>query len=389
MKTTKIVLAGSLLTIFAVLTFCALAEEKLPLVNERMRELQQSLEELYANAIKARRLDTKDGVEQYGKSLRRFSTLAESVAKPHQHLRQVDGHRLDVSLEQIGGLFSEQTKLAEKLFEKGQVTSSRNLILGTGQYCISCHTSSNRGLSFIDAGMSRFTEGMSTFERAEFLAATRRFDAAIHEYRSIIDEPQSAGSLEWVKAVRRSLLIAIRYKEQPELALQLVQRSLDNPKVPTYFKRDATMWKKSIEMWMQQEKPTMETDEQSFTRIQKLFDAAQNRREYLADQGADVDFLRATAAAHDYMNRFPTGKHIAEVFRYLGKGYEALTDLSLWPLHQTYYEACIRSAPHGRIAQQCYENYEESLYTGYSGSGGTFIPVEEFKKLRALEKIAR
>jgi hypothetical protein len=373
-----------------VLSFSSLvAEENRPGVNERMRELQQALEELYAYVIKARKIDDKPRIDEYGKSLHRFATLAESVAKSHQELRQVPGHNLDISLEKIGGLFAEQTKLAVKLFEKGEVADSRNQVLKIGQYCITCHTASNRGFNFIDATMGKYTTGMSTFERAEFLAATRRFDAAVNAYRQIIDDPVSAGSLEWVKAVQRGMMIAIRYKEQPELALQLVQRALSNPNIPIYFRRDATMWKKGIEAWMREDKKEIETDEQSFTALQKLFESAKTHREYPADQGTNIDFLRATAAAHAYMGHFPQGKHTAEVLYYLGTGYEALTDLSLWPLHQNYYEACIHSAAHQPIAQKCYESYEESLYAGYSGSGGTFIPVEESQKLKELKKIAQ
>ena len=77
MKIIYKLLLGSLV-ILALSSSSGLAEDKRPVVNERMRELQEVLEELYANAIKTRRLDTKEGIKQYGKSLHRFATLADS-----------------------------------------------------------------------------------------------------------------------------------------------------------------------------------------------------------------------------------------------------------------------------------------------------------------------
>jgi hypothetical protein len=52
------------------------------------------------------------------------------------------------------------------------------------------------------------------------------------------------------------------------------------------------------------------------------------------------------------------------------------------------FESCIHKAPHTEIAKQCYHHYEKSIYQGYSGSGGVFIPKSELQKLNQLKELA-
>jgi len=73
----------------------------------------------------------------------------------------------------------------------------------------------------------------------------------------------------------------------------------------------------------------------------------------------------------------------------LGQAYDVLPDLGAWNiLPDIYYEACIRERPRSALARQCFKNYERNIVIGFSGSGGTYIPNSERKKLRALKKLA-
>ncbi len=50
------------------------------------------------------------------------------------------------------------------------------------------------------------------------------------------------------------------------------------------------------------------------------------------------------------------------------------------------FVACIDKAPHTVIALNCYQEYEQAMTLGYSGSGGTRIPKvvrEELARLKA------
>jgi hypothetical protein len=57
-------------------------------------------------------------------------------------------------------------------------------------------------------------------------------------------------------------------------------------------------------------------------------------------------------------------------------------------MHELYYEACVRELPHSSLAKRCYERYEQSVYVGYTGSGGTNIPDELQVILSELKKLA-
>jgi hypothetical protein len=49
----------------------------------------------------------------------------------------------------------------------------------------------------------------------------------------------------------------------------------------------------------------------------------------------------------------------------------------------------VRENPHTPLAKQCYQRYSTKLYFGYSGSGGTFVPGDELKKLGDLRKLSQ
>jgi hypothetical protein len=69
--------------------------------------------------------------------------------------------------------------------------------------------------------------------------------------------------------------------------------------------------------------------------------------------------------------------------------YEVLSSFHIGEIQDIYYEACVRTNPHTSLATACYHRYQESIYFGFTGSGGTFLPQGEKDKLRLLEEMAK
>ena len=79
----------------------------------------------------------------------------------------------------------------------------------------------------------------------------------------------------------------------------------------------------------------------------------------------------------------------AEALYLLGMAYQVLEDPMLWDIDTIYYESCVREKPHSDLAKKCYRRYSDKIYFGYTGSGGTYIPESELKKLVEMRKLAQ
>ena len=74
---------------------------------------------------------------------------------------------------------------------------------------------------------------------------------------------------------------------------------------------------------------------------------------------------------HELLSLAPNGKHASEAMLIAGNAYRLLGEPLVTLLPEMYFEACVRNSPHTSLARQCFERFEESVYFGYSGGGGT------------------
>jgi hypothetical protein len=179
----------------------------------------------------------------------------------------------------------------------------------------------------------------------------------------------------------------VRVRKDPSAGGKLVAMVIAEPSAPVFLKARAVRWRDSIEKWKAEPPVRTMNGEQTWAKTKRLLREASEMQNYPADHSADVLFLRVSAAAHDTLSLAPDGPHAAEALHAAGVAYEALGEPALWPLHEIYFEACVRQAPHTAIAAICYKRYEESVYFGYSGSGGMSIPPDVERTLRELRAL--
>jgi hypothetical protein len=294
----------------------------------------------------------------------------------------------DPSIALLAGRFDVDLRHALQALEHGDVDYGKQLLGMTASHCIACHTRHERGPDLQDFELDPRVEALSRIERAELFAATRRFDRALEVYRAILAGDAAAHWLDWERALHDALTIAIRVKQSPDLAAGIVRLVLAQPAAPLFMKQNAQRWSESISRWKTEPAPARATERELQLEMRRLIDEARASQKYPADRGADILFLRASAAAHNLLQRSLEGEQAAEAIHVLGIAYDVLNDPPLWPMHEIYYEACIRQAPHTPIAGDCFRRYEETVYVGYSGSGGTFIPEDVRATLVQLRRLA-
>lgn len=296
-------------------------------------------------------------------------------------------------LAAISGLFSEYLQDVQSSFRSGASRSFvRNQIRTMTGFCLSCHTRVSTNQSFTDLQHKVDSSPLTDFQRAEFYAATRQFDKAIQAFDKFISHTptEEFGYIELGHAVREILSITIRVKQDAKATFYMLEKLSSRADLPEFFQRYVAEWKKDVTKWMKEKKrPKDMTATELMAKANSLIGQARERQLFPVDPAGDVNYLRATNYIHEALQKDPKGKFRGEALYLLGSCYDSLQDPLLWALDSLYFEACIREFPHTDTSKKCYRRYASKLYFGYTGSGGTFIPEDELKKLSELRKLSK
>ena len=352
----------------------------------KMQQLRGVLEEILPIAVRRGPFENQDERDKFREALKDFNQMTHHL--PEKQSLDPSKPTLDPSLVFIGRELASETKRALDQLRVGNERNAKRLVREITSYCIACHTTSQTGPMFSARATKKATRGMDEFEKAQFYTATRRFDAALDTYRRVVrnDKLAKERSIVWHDSVANALTIAVRYKRDPEVAGQIVQRALKQKNTAQFFRRDLSHWLESIEQWRKEKPVKSKTLADWIGRLTAMVNTAQRKQMYPADRAATVEFLRASAIGHEAIRSFPKSSRTSEVLYQLGVSYRALDDLGMWGLHNLYFEECVRLAPGQEIARRCYELYEQSVFENYSGSGGMHLPFEVEQKLKSLGK---
>ena len=363
-----------------------LAQAKEAQWTDHMRAMRESFKELLPMVYSP---DSKRvNLKQVEVQTKKLSEIAHRLEK-----QKMIPNDSDPSVRLMAGLFSKEVDRAYLEIKRGNWNYGRTVLKAVTGYCIACHTRNSWGPNVVGTGGLEpdFIKSLNPMGKGTFYAATRQFDRALEEFEKIISDHhfQKSYSLDWERAVRQSLTIAVRVKQDPARALSIADRVVSNLNVPYYLREEAEKWKKSLKEWQSESSRDFQTEEGAFAEVKRLMALARSFQEFPADRSADMLYLRASSVIHFLLRKFPTGKYVGEAYYLLGYSYEALRDMEIWNLHELYYSACIHQSPHTELAKSCYKSYEASVYAGYSGSGGMFVPDEIKQELGELEKLAR
>ncbi len=348
-----------------------------------MEELRSVLSELLPDLFSDERFNSPGNMKRIESNVKKLAELAHDM--PIGTFPAADQ---DLSISLISGLLKDEAMLALTHLRSGHKAYARRVLKTIPNYCIACHTRS-AGLD-LSSFQEEVPKTLTPLEKAEFFDATRQFDRAFGEFEKILADPSTAQGrqLEWKRAAGYGIATAVRVKRDPARAMALVDLILSSPGAPIYLRQEALQWKRSLQEWTNEQPQKPSTADALLTEAKRLVAKARDLQEYPADRSADILYLRASATLHDFLSQFPSDQNVGEALLMLGDCYETLQDLQLWSLHDLYYEACVRKFPHTSVARACYVRYEQSMFFGYTGSGGTFLPAEVQKHLNELKKLA-
>lgn len=381
-------LVVSLFFILSFLPNCAQEKKKEDSINDekKTREQMQGLARTFSDLLP---FVTDKSAFHNPKNQEVILKKTEELSQGTHSIQNQRMGELDPAFSFLSENMETEVQRAYNGLKLGHREYARNILNTVSGYCIRCHTRTDTGTNIFDLTIS--STQLAPIVRAELYAATRQFDRALKEFAAIIQDQSIAKErpFDWERAVRYSLAIAVRYKDDPKVALNVTKLILGRPQTPAYLRNDAKTWEGHLKSWEAELKDKRKalTD---LPLVEQLIAHAQRVQEYPTDHSGDVLYLRASAKIHELLL---TKKAEASQYPYLlylaGTTYEALRDLGYWTLHEHYYRACIKSAPQTETAAKCFNRYEQSVYAGYSGSSGTSIPLDVQQTLDELQKLAQ
>jgi hypothetical protein len=371
------------LIVFVVFNLLA-AKPSEPDWGKRMDELRSLLSELLPDVISDQQYNSPKNFARIEKNTKKLTELTHGM--PDEKLSE----NKDASITVISGLFKDQIQLAYGHLMNGHRQYARSILKTIPRYCIACHTrsASSLDLSSLQKEIPKVLQ--TSMEKAEFFDATWQFDRALDEFQKILADPQGAkdNELEWQRAAYYAIATSVRVKRDPERAMKIVNLILHSNEAPQFLKREAGQWEISLQQWKDEEPKNLTTANDLLNEAERLIALTSQLQKYQTDHSGDVYYLRATSYLHDFLSSYPESPDVAKALLLLGTCYETLQPPELWFVHELYYEACIRKSPYTKIAQTCYERYEESVFFGYSGSSGLSLPSDQKRHLKELKKLA-
>lgn len=296
----------------------------------------------------------------------------------------------DPTLFFLSERFSDQMARAHTALKQKQFDYGKGLLKSATAYCIACHTRHDNGPEFPTFPLKIDEARLDKSEKAELFVATRQFDRALVLLKELVANEELAQKrvFEWERPLRTALAISVRVKKDPTVSAELVAAALATPGLPEFERARLRKWVAAIDAWKREPKVKTRTEAGDAAEMRRLLREAQELQLYPMDRAAEIQYLRASTFAHDVLRTGRDKTLVTEALLTAGAAYEALSTPVFWPLHEMFYEACIRRSPHTAIASDCYERYEQSVYVGYTGSAGTDIPTEVVGTLDSLKALA-
>lgn len=289
----------------------------------------------------------------------------------------------DPSLKLIGRRFEDNIKLSLDSFQSGHMEFSRSVFKNALAQCVQCHTRLETGPALAQPHFLNTLQKVAIVERVQFLIASRYFDEAMKEIDAAVAKGDNLSIVAWQKLVQMGLIINVRFRNDPKLSKEFIQVISENPHLPYFIKRQLPFWQQSVKAWANSTKAPV-----TLRTAQQLVSRAEAAQKISRSEGGTVDYLRAGSLLHRFLAKSQAPTEKSEALYQLGMIYENIGEIGAWSMNEDYYELCIRTQPHSEIAKKCFARYQESTISGFSGTGGLYIPEDIQKKMNELRAIA-
>jgi hypothetical protein len=339
-----------------------------PVWNATMQNLKQDIIGLQHYIFDKKQFENPDNHEYLEKQIHKLAIESKNVKHDPTIFTK------DPTIRFVAAQFADELQKADENFKAGWSEYSRWQLVRSTSYCLECHTRMRDGISFNPETTSRsYLTTLPASAQVEFLISFRQFDPAFNFVLEKLKDTQSSSSIntESDRLARLGLLIAVQYMQDPEKAKMLTRAIDQNQTLPLYLKKSNQLWKKSLSAWNPNEYLKV---------IPQVRNLVQSRI-------SEIEDMRAIPALLRILTEGLSRDELGEALFLTGQSYESLNKISILSLHENYYEACVRQAPHTKWGPVCYKKLSDTISSGYTGSGGTRIPRDVKNRLNELKKV--
>lgn len=308
-----------------------------------------------------------------------------------EHAFPPDPKQQEPATAALSSMFSRYANETKRRFD-AQDTDAIGLRVRTlTSLCFTCHSRERAPADFADVQKRIEALPLSGLERAQVLAATRQFDAALAEYSKLLDgkPANERGLLEYARALQDTMAILVRVKDDAAATAALLDKLSARTDLPPFMRGTVDAWKKDVAAWRNEKFDALKAPpDKLFRRAQELVQKANGLRTFMPNERMDVPFLRAAGYLNLALGKNPQLKTRGEALFLLGVCAGALKSPLLWDVDLLFFETCVRENPKSMLARRCYSQLSDRVYLGYTGSAGTNVPDDELARLAELRALA-
>lgn len=319
-----------------------------PKLNAAAEELASLL--YYGPGFENPSSDQRQRIMQSLKALEKLSHAAKVESAIHSAVDPVMRYvSLDLPL---------QFQNLQNLYGKGDLAQARFALKQTIHYCVSCHSINSPR----NPGVFAFPpplKGMSETEKGDFYTAVRRYPEAMLAYEKVLTQKSimSQQPQLWNHALENLLAITIRYRNDAHITLEMISRLQENGGLSAGQSELLKAWRVAAKAWTREKLKPQLKGAALMAKAQQLVEQGDS----LGKRGrafAYPEYLRAMNIVHELALKGETEMLKAAGFRLAGEVSEKLKLLNVWMYPEVYYEACIRSHPHGAESRRCWTNFD-------------------------------
>lgn len=268
--------------------------------------------------------------------------------------------------------------------------------------CVSCHSALPDSISenAFGAALKKEKRGRfdSDFAYANYLYLVRRLTEADFYFELAIKSalerstPNQMPEHELSTSLRRVLSIYTKITFNPDKSEAILKKYLQHKNLPKSLKETMTGWIANLDKWKKFDPRKVKSIHEF---IQKTLAPLEAHRDRLASGQSDVTLLISSGILSKYLtehvesNKKAKNSIVPEVLYWLSIAERRLSSTYFFSLSDLYLKDCITLYPHSPWAKKCYQEYEDNITFGFSGSKGTDIPPEEKRELERLKQVLK
>jgi hypothetical protein len=190
-------------------------------------------------------------------------------------------------------------------------------------------------------------------------------------------------------SLRRVLSIYTKITPEPQKAILFLKKYSNDKSISKMTRIEIGSWIQALEKWRQYDFNKIPSINDFVAKNLASLESSELSKAKIHSGENDITLLISSGVLSKYLNDNPQTDVTPEILYWLAVAERRLSSTYFFSLSDIYLKECIVQFSSSPYAKKCYQEYEDNIQFGYSGSAGTDIPVEEKRELDRLKKIIK